>query len=380
MPKRGYSNPMARGGMIRSCTGQVFISLCLCILFWIWTILSYMGLNSKTINDLLINQEISQVSNSGQRIQNDFSPFIRHGLDVMKSSNVTFMGVARNAADKLPSILYQLDTLSQHFSSSRAIIAYGDSSDDTAHILNVWAANSPTNRTILHIQSAAGGDKEQSGTFKGALLPREGRIAKARNAILDYLHLLTPSTYLLTLDLDIVGWDNSGIVDSFGRDSWDVMCAHGILLHGIYRDTYAFRTEGVNTNHHWAGKDHLAYNISLPQYSANRKKLKLSQQKAREIMDNTFSTSLEPVQVESCFGGLAIYRSSAVGGCRYGYRYEEPPYMLDCEHVLFNRCIREGMGGRGGRVLSNFNMKLWYGHSAVETLSLKKILSSVSSF
>jgi hypothetical protein len=230
---------------------------------------------------------------------------------------------------------------------------------------------------------------EISGYFQGRPIPREGRIAKARNVAMDALAALpTQTQFVIAIDMDILGWDPNGVLDSFSRSGWDVMCSHGILLHGIYRDTYAFRYDGINTNHHWGGKDHSEYNISASEYMQNRARLKASQKRAREIMDssnyqpgwwsslvNKKSYDLKPIQVKSCFGGLAIYRYEKMKHCRYSYRHEVPPYMLDCEHVLFHECItKHGQA----QILSNFNMKLWYGHSQLSSLSFKKVWSSIS--
>jgi len=125
-----------------------------------------------------------------------------------------------------------------------------------------------------------------------------------------------------------------------------------------------------------------------------RSRLKASQKRSREIMDvanqkgggggwwsNLFmgdgaqSTDIKPLEVKSCFGGLAIYKYDKMKHCRYTYRHAEPPYMLDCEHVLLHECISSG---GNAKIFSNFNMKLWYGHSAISTLSLKKVLGSIS--
>lgn len=95
------------------------------------------------------------------------------------------------------------------------------------------------------------------------------------------------------------------------------------------------------------------------------------------------SRNLDLVKLDSCFGGLAIYkyamltslftasstlchpvlihrsststvcRSNAIEHCDYAYRYSEPPYMLDCEHVLFNKCSMEK---NAARIVTNMNM------------------------
>ena len=106
-------------------------------------------------------------------------------------------------------------------------------------------------------------------------MSREGRLAIARNVALKELHKLPPTEYIIIIDLDVLGWDMNGVADSFGRRDWDVICANGILVHGVYRDTYAFRTKELNTNHHWAGGDHGDYNITDEQSEKYRETVKV---------------------------------------------------------------------------------------------------------
>lgn len=360
------------------------LPVCSClIVLGIWFLVAYVGIDSHNVHDLLINQELNRVR------EMDLSSSLRHpfrsqGLRRMRESNVTFVGVGKDIAGKLPSVLRQIGELAPFFGASRAIFAQGDSKDGTQALLESWAQESKGNRTILRTSSLL--EKETSGHFVGQPMPREGRIAKARNVALEALFGGAggaggggaATEFVIVVDLDILGWDPNGVADSFGRPGWDVMCAHGILLHGIYRDTYAFRSEGIDTNHHWAGKDHALYNISDTDYTVRRARLKVAQKRAREVMDAAAPVQAEfrPLQVRSCFGGLAIYKSAQLQSCRYAYRHAEPPFMLDCEHVLLHECL----AARGANIYSNFNMKLWYGHSQVSTLSLKKVVSSLSPF
>ena len=60
-----------------------------------------------------------------------------------------------------------------------------------------------------------------------------------------------------------------------------------------------------------------------------------------------------PVQVDSCFGGMAIYRRDIVHDCHYDYISPIPPHVTDCEHVAFHRCIRER---NNGTLYTNPNM------------------------
>lgn len=169
-----------------------------------------------------------------------------------------------------------------------------------------------------------------TGIFKNNIMPREGRIAHARNIALKELYTLPPTDYVIMIDLDILGWDNQGILDSFSlqqlhlkatyiptpeaknlipslqsfpyMDStnnssssssgfhhtsvnpishtqstdyhshgWDVMCSNGIILHGVFRDTYAFRSPGIDTNHHKAGMDFRDYNLPEEELPVRKK-------------------------------------------------------------------------------------------------------------
>lgn len=109
---------------------------------------------------------------------------------------------------------------------------------------------------------------------------------------------------------------------------------------------------------------------------------------------------MRPFEVESCFGGMTIYRYESLEGCQYSYREKESPFMLDCEHVLFHRCLREK---NKARIFSNPFMsvslflylsdidyhitessnpdcpvilirKLWYGHAILEKVRFSDIL------
>ena len=165
--------------------------------------------------------------------------------------------------------------------------------------------------------------------------------------------------------MDLIGFDINGIADSISQQNWDIICANGVVLHGVYRDTYAFRINGMDTNHHWVGDDHAQYNITNEQRKLFREKLQKSQHNVRVIMDNRnkpfYESSTSPlIPVDSCFGGLAIYKYDMFTNCSYDYRHYEPPYMQDCEHVLLHECMKSK---HKARIFSNINMRLWYGHS-----------------
>ena len=100
----------------------------------------------------------------------------------------------------------------------------------------------------------------------------------------------------------------------------------------------------------------------------HRHNLRIAQRAARTMMD--FSNLQGVVSVQSCFGGLAIYKYDALYDCQYAYRHAEAPYMPDCEHVLLHKCMSRT---HQAKLFSNSNMKLWYGHSPIATLNFRKL-------
>ena len=329
-------------------------------------------------NDVLLNFQIKPMhlenpSYSALRLDE------RIGVDDMRHISVAVVGLARNSERTLPSVLEQVEVLCTLFAACRAYFAEGDSGDASRAILQNWAGKSAYNRTVVDV-SGLQGLTETTGPQAGRGMPREGRIAMARNIIISELNAAAAATedstnkvdYVIVIDSDVLGWDLRGIAHTFsllqGRGSggvvsntWDVMCSYGIYREGVYRDTYAFRTADINTNHHWAGSDHADYNVSSADHDRNRLRHQHDTARVRALVWQQHQEQEQrPHEVESCFGGLAIYRHAQFTGCRYGHRHTSPPHMLDCEHVIFNKCLRDRYGAR---IYTNPRMRLWYGHS-----------------
>lgn len=84
-----------------------------------------------------------------------------------------------------------------------------------------------------------------------------------------------------------------------------------------------------------------------------------------DLLQNPLDAS--PLEVNSCFGGLAIYKyDSMVNDCTYTFRSTVPPYLVDCEHVFFHECLRKR--NKDIKIVANPMMKLWYGHRSVDKL------------
>lgn len=229
--------------------------------------LSYLNVYPTAIEDLAINQLLYPIKAHRIPSSPPFSSAV--GMNTMKKSSVTIFGVGRNIESTAHSFLKQVDQLTDHFQWSQVIFVAGDSTDKTMYILNRWAG-SGSNRSILAIDLI--NMKETDGVFVGKDLPREGRIAYARNAALRELRQKPRTDFVINIDMDVLGWNPYGVLDSFSKAShWDVVCSNGVILFGLYRDVYAVRAPGINTNHHLCGTDHLTYNISYVEKQNNRR-------------------------------------------------------------------------------------------------------------
>lgn len=315
-----------------------------------WKPFYWFRINLERFSDLLYNQEYSK-----SFISQASPMYLSRGYNLMKNSSITFVGVAKNADQNLKNVLSHITILSSFFSNSRAVFVEGDSSDRTLENLRLWAQISPENRTIL--THSAVGLTDKYNYQNNSTMPREGCIASARNVALAYLEKQTQTDYVLVVDMDVFAWDSAGVADSFGRSGWDVICAHGVFLHGMYRDSYAFRAPGIDTCHHVPSHYDKSSKIIMKQALQDAKqKLRLLMDRATEIVDEEGGKKLVPAQ--SCFGGMAIYRTSVLKDCEYGFRHKGPSHLLDCEHVLLHECIRET---NKAKIFSNPAMKLFFG-------------------
>lgn len=316
--------------------------------------------------DFLINERLVRVPS--------LNGYQTLGHHLMRNSTATFIGLGMNIEENLPSLLRQIDSSMTLFREARFLYLDGNSSDNTIEIFRKWVGERNNAEVVV---STYKDRKEIGGHFDGRNLPREGRLAMSRNDGLAVLRSRPPTDFVVMIDMDIVGWDMKGLIDSFSRAAvaedmgvqpWDVMCANGIILGGLFRDTYAFRQPGINTNHHWAGTDYFDYNMSEAGVNQRQVLVKRSKLKTQELITRASKRSgqwsADLVSADSCFGGLALYRTAAMKDCTYDYRHPEPPRMLDCEHVLFHRCMKRDSDVR---IFVNPNMKLWYGHGVAQT-------------
>lgn len=294
------------------------------------------------------------------------------GKDKARNSKVLFSGIIRNAQASLPTLTKDLDKLLGHFPNSTFVVCESCSTDATREILTRWQASqrSGEGREVLvpepkqwsPVSYATKCAKKRDDPNRGVYGVRETVLAQLRNECHRYVkmtHAKEDYDYLVTLDMDIFRIDDQGVLDSFGaiawmddeESPWSAVCANGKYLNGIYRDTYAHRTEYLDTGEHFPKKVTIEEADGtfvrairfVRDMSRSIETRELVQRRVKDIV-KTEKMRRKLYAVQSCFGGLTIYDMKNIQrrGCNYnGVSQYGTSRLLkpDCEHVSFNACV-----------------------------------------
>lgn len=243
-------------------------------------------------------------------------------------STVVICGMLRDASSNLKNIQLRVEKLGATFKDYRVLIVENDSADDTRPLLLKWVKENPR-VTVL----GCGVNMCEDEGCHLSLPKTEGhgvdrrRIDKMiylRNIYLDYVRTHYPSMdYTIVWDLDIIGSVYlDGVHNSMGylspsidpRRETSVMTANGMYRWGLltlYYDTYALLQHGEG------------FDINYKTASDVRKGLGFR-----------YIRGQAPVEVQSAFGGFAIYRTSAL--LSPNVNYEQSPSdgeNIMCEHT-----------------------------------------------
>jgi len=236
---------------------------------------------------------------------------------------VIICGITRDNAQDLPVMMHSIELTGDAFMDYRVVIFENDSKDGTKEILRKWQETNPKVKIVTQ-------------DFHNNKRPNIQFMANCRNKYLEEIDLhkeiYDPFDYLIVVDMDMRhGWDIKILIDSFKHQNehkWDVVCSNGLSSENVMYDAFAFRDNEFPQNHREAGY----WTEVVPKI----------QSKKRDKWQ----------EVQSCFGGLAIYKREKIGSCRYSSDED------DCEHVYFHRCIRNN----GGKVFLNPDQKIKYLH------------------
>lgn len=247
------------------------------------------------------------------------------GIDEMKKHKVVIAGITRNNAPDLHIMIKTIEHIGGFFADYRVVLFENDSNDGAKEILNNWKlANSKIN--IL------------SENYNIQKRPNNKFLAMARNK---YISAIQAEEYkefdiVLLIDMDMsFGVDIRGIQDSFAKiDAWDGVCSNGIFKStGEMWDAFAFRSAEFPNR--------------FPEH------VYLTLAKELEQIQKVYPAGSNLVPVYSCFGGMAIYKKSAILNCEYDSINE------DCEHVAFHQCA---INKNRMRMFMNPNQMIRYSH------------------
>ena len=239
------------------------------------------------------------------------------GALIAARSRVAFVGLARDCVQALPANLALLEETARHFESWSAFVFENDSTDGTRELLEQWAAKNPEN---VAVQCVTNG-KPRLGGFE---VERVLAMADYRKRCQDVVRETMPDVdYVIVVDLDAQGgWSLHGVINGIGWHAAQAklgclgsvsLCFHpGVMINGkpswCHYDAWAYRWIG------WQARMGPWFTMWLPPVGA------------------------PPIECNSVFGGLAIYKREA---------YLQGTYGLDgdCEHVGLHRTM-QSMGWR----------------------------------
>jgi len=246
---------------------------------------------------------------------------------VLAPKSILIAGIARDCARTIGADVERLASAFGLARDLRWLIVESDSSDDTPAILAAMQNAIPNFRAI------------SLGTLRGDIPVRTARIAHCRNRYLEELEgeRYSDVEYVVVSDLDGMNGllTQDGVMSAFARSDWDVCCAN---QRGPYYDILALRHPT------WSPGDCLEQLRHLKAQGVGEEaalRIAIYSKMVR------IPASREWIEVDSAFGGLAIYRKAILEGASYSGTDTDGASV--CEHVALHAAIRQ----RHGRIFIN---------------------------
>lgn len=236
----------------------------------------------------------------------------------MKTSEIVVAGIVKNVGRTIDLDYLRLRESLSNFEKILWIIVESDSTDDTVHALSNLAASDSNFKFVT------------LGSLADRIERRTERLAFARNT---YLDIINSENRYATCDYVVVSDFNNlnnrltpkSFNSCFDNSNWSVCCANQA---GPYYDIYALRHDLWSPNDCW--KQHSFYRS----YHRFPEKALQASIKIRMIK---IPTDSQWIEVDSAFGGLAIYKKFTLKIGRYAGVDENGDSI--CEHVPLNLAI-----------------------------------------
>jgi hypothetical protein len=264
-----------------------------------------------------------------ETLKEQYNNTVSYGKKVMSKSGIIITALVRDVAHKLPEITQKAERMGSLFGDYRILIVENDSSDGTREKLLEWHFKNPR-VTIL----GCGYNVDECHMSKmpktdghGVDRIRIEKMVKLRNIYLEEIKRSDPYRfqYVAMWDMDLLGsiyFD--GVQHTIGymdkNPDVDVVCAYGIYRWGIltlFYDTYALLHKGEQ------------FHIDM----------KTAHDIRKGLWEAKYDRGEDPVEVDSCFSGFALYRTSSLldEDVLYDMSGED---NLECEHVRLNIKIK----------------------------------------
>ena len=247
---------------------------------------------------------------------------------IPSNAKIMILGLAKDVALQIVNEIESLRASFSDFSQVGFLIIESDSSDSTLDKLRFLESAIPNFSYIT------------LGQLSNEIPNRVDRISHCRNVYLSEFESnsnFSAYDYVAVADLDGVNKDltREAVRSCWVRSDWAACAAN---QSAPYYDVYALRHET------WSPNDCWIYEAELRASGLNPVSSREKAIYSRQIVIPQNSPWLE---VDSAFGGLCIYRKSAIADCRYSsYTSTGVPV---CEHVEFHAQVKS----KGGKIFIN---------------------------
>jgi len=241
---------------------------------------------------------------------------------------VLVVGLIRNGVNTIEANISTIRQALSKFSEVHWLLVESDSTDDTQQLLSQISGRIPLFRFL------------KQGDLRERMPLRTERLAFCRNVYLQETinnPMYEQVKYVIVSDMDDTNslLSEEALLSCWERDDWDVCTAN---QKGPYYDIWALRHPV------WCANDCWLEHRFLSQFNNRHDDLVYACVYSKMI---EVPIHLEWLEVDSAFGGLAVYKKSAMKKGRYVGLY--PNGIEICEHVPFNMGIR----ANGGRIFIN---------------------------
>lgn len=255
-----------------------------------------------------------------------YSRYCEFGQQLAKNSRLAVVAIARNAMPHLANTLPLIDETAAHFAGASVYVYENDSVDDTAEVLDAFAATRPT----VVVEHETLGEEDTRGFEEG----RTVRLARCRNKCLAWLSANAANhAYTLVLDLDPHGgFSPDGILNSLGwiaeyaGSNWSNASVGGMASFSLYCQRQENGEIGIAQYDAWSMRLN---------FWEDRRDVGGGMRWAHFLMPPVGSP---PIPMNSAFGGACLYRTEALLSGQYsgiGVDGKE-----DCEHVALHKSMR----------------------------------------